>query len=427
MSHWYSARVKTACMAIIAGVALLVSPIAPAFDVPQIAAKIKAARPKVRDPAGWANDILGALQAHNLPQTPENVCALVAIIDQESAFSANPSVPNLGKMSEKAVVAKLNQHPILGGQAGTFLTQYPNPRNSFMQRIRHAKTERDLDWAYRDLTAGIAQEYKLSFLMNSDFARDFIESQNEINTLGPMQVDVGFAVQHEAARRGKALSLQEIYQLRDALYTRKGGLYYGTLLLLGYETGYSKKLFRFADYNAGRYTSRNAAFQTVVGALAKLPIATDGDLLMYAKSSVSPNVSNTEQAVRIVADKYGLILPNQRIRNDLMQEKTLGFNSTSTYKTVMQAYQLVKKTAAPYAVVPRITLRSEKTSRILTTERFANMVNKRYQRCLAQPAGAVSQAIPATVGKSVSPAAPTATDPHPAPSFLQDWVNLPAI
>jgi hypothetical protein len=392
---------------------------AQAFDAPQVAAKIRVARPKLHDPMGWATDILGALQAHKLPQTPDNVCSLIAIIDQESAFSANPAVPNLGKISEKALIKKLNQHPLLGGQASNFLTQYPNPSHPFMQRIRQAKTERDLDWAYRDVMAGLAQVYKLSFLMNSSFTRDFIESQNEINTLGAMQVDVGFAIQHEMQRRGNALSLQDIYQLRDTLYTRKGGLYYGTLLLLGYETAYDKKLYRFADYNAGRYSSRNAAFQQALGALAKQPIIPDGDLLIYEPGgAISPSISNTEQMVRYVADKYGLILPDQRIRSDLMQEKTLGFNLTSTYKTVIRAYQLVKKSTPAYAIVPQITLHSEKTLRILTTERFANKVNQRYQRCIAQPL-AVSP--PAT-----SLVAEPAKVAPPAASFLQNWINAPA-
>ena len=356
------------------------------YDIAQIAAKIAAARPKTSDTAGWANDILLALQAHNIPQTPENICAMVATIDQESAFSANPAVPNLGKLSEKAVINKLNQYPFLGGQAEAFLYQFPSSRDSFMQRIRRAKTERDLDTTYRNIMSSLAQEYHLSFLINSDYARDFIESQNEINTLGAMQVNIKFASQFESTRRGGApLSLNEIYQLRNDLYTRKVGLYYGALLLLGYDTGYNRKLYRFADYNAGRYSSRNAAFQTVLGTLAKLPLATDGDLLLYEKGQVSSAVSSTEQATRFVANKYGLILPDQRIRNDLMQEKTLGFNNTATYKTIMEAYRLVKKTLPPYAIVPHIVLHSSKTARKLTTESYANMVNKRYQKCLGAP------------------------------------------
>lgn len=433
MPNGYTARIRQALLVLTVIPALFTSHTFAAptatLDIAQIAATIKAARPKVSDPQGWANDILEALRANNLPRTPENICSVVAVTDQESAFAANPAVPNLGKLSQKAMISRLNQYPLLGGKAETLMYQLPNPRQNFMTRIRQAKTERDLDWAYRDLIASIAQAYKISFLMNSDMARDFIESRNEISTLGAMQVDVGFAVQQETARRRRALSLQEIYQLRDALYTRKVGLYYGVARLLGYETGYGQKQYRFADYNAGRYASRNAAFQTVVASLAKQPLATDGDLLIYDRNgAATATISNTEQMVRLVADKYGLILPESRIRSDLLQEKTYAFNQTSTYHTVMEAYRLVKKSAPPYAVVPRIGLRSSKTSRLLTTERYANMVSKRYQRCMAQPARTTTATTSVQQPQQIKPPpAPVATDPPPAPSFLQDWVNRQAI
>ncbi len=66
-----------------------------------------------------------------------------------------------------------------------------------------------------------------------------------------------------------------------------------------------------------------------------------------------------------------------------MQEKTLGFNDTPTYKLIRATYAKATGKAAVYAQVPSIELHSEKTSRILTTGKFANTVYGRYQRCLA--------------------------------------------
>jgi hypothetical protein len=301
---------------------------------------------------------------------------------------ANPAVPNLGKLSEQAVVEKLSKLSILRGGALLFLNRFPSANDSFMQRIRRAKTERDLDVAYRELIAGLgdyARQYKLGLLVDNGFARDLIEGSNEIDTIGSMQVAVDFAVQLETQRRGgRALSLQDIYQVRDSLYTRKGGLYYGALLLLGYESGYDKKLYRFADFNAGRYSSRNAAFQTVIAALGKQPLASDGDLLMYkADGSVAATVSGTEQALRRINQAFALNLKESQIRRDLLQEKTLGFNETTTYKLIRATYAKATGKAAVYAQVPNIQLHSEKTSRVLTTGKFANTVYGRYQRCLA--------------------------------------------
>lgn len=363
-------------------------PTAPAIPLEQAARLIKAAEPNARDPRGWALDLLEALRLHGLPQSLENVCAVIAITDQESGFVANPAVPNLGKLSEQAVLQKLNKIPMLGDGAALFLNQFPDKGNSFMQRIRKAKTERDLDLAYRDLITGLGQyarQYKLGLLLDNGFARDLIEGNNEIDTIGSMQVAVSFAVQYETEQRnGKALSLEEVYGVRDKLYTRKGGLYYGTLLLLGYKTGYDKKIYRFADFNAGRYSSRNAAFQAAVSALQGKALATDGDLLIYQEDgAVAASTSGTEKATLAVAGQLGLPLKASDIRKDFAQEKTLAFNDTRTYKAIMAAYRTQARQAAPYAIIPGITLRSEKASRILTTEKFATTVNGRYQRCVS--------------------------------------------
>lgn len=362
----------------------------PTIGLTQTASLIKAAEPNVHEPNGWATDLLNALSQHHLPQTKENVCAVIAVADQESGFVANPPVPNLGKIAEKAVIEKINKIPLLSGQAEAFLNRFPDPSNSFMQRIRKAKTEKDLDLAYRDLISGLekyALQFKMGLLVNNIFARDFIESRNEIDTIGSMQVAVDFAVQYESYRqRGKTLSLEEIYAIRDRLYTREGGLFYGSLLLLGYDSGYDKKIYRFADFNAGRYSSRNAAFQQVIAELLEQAIATDGDLLMYnADGSIASTISGTEKAIRALVQKFGLGLKDWEIRRDLSQEKTMSFNNTATYTTLTKLYKAVKKTPPAYAVIPKIVLHSEKTSRILTTERFATMVNNRYQRCLGQP------------------------------------------
>lgn len=365
-------------------------PSAPLVSLEQTTQLIKTAEPNAREPRAWASDLLAVLKEHGLHQSRENICAVIAIADQESGFVANPSIPNLGKISEQAVIAKLKKFSLLGEGAVLFLNKFPNANDSFMQRIRKAKTERDLDLAYRDLIGGLkqyAQQYKLTWLVDNRFANNFIEANNEINTIGSMQVAVSFAVQFEREKRqGKALSLEETYQIRDKLYTRKGGLYYGTLLLLGYESGYDKKIYRFADFNAGRYSSRNAAFQTMIAKLAGKVLATDGDLLIYqADGDVEMTVSGTEQAVRTVVQKFSLGFKDTQIRRDLLKEKQLAFNKTPVYQAILKIYKQETGQAPLYAKLPGIELHSEKSSRILTTAKFASTVNTRYQRCVGSP------------------------------------------
>src|SRR4051812_22893174 len=49
----------------------------------------------VTDREGWATDIHTAVAVLKIPITPDNVCAIVSIPEQESGFRADPSVPNL--------------------------------------------------------------------------------------------------------------------------------------------------------------------------------------------------------------------------------------------------------------------------------------------------------------------------------------------
>src|SRR5437762_2359144 len=68
---------------------------------------------------------------------------------------------------------------------------------------------------------------------------------NPIPTAGPMQVSVRFAEDWAREHHGQTATV------RDSLYTRQGGVYYGTARLFVHQAGYSRMLFRFADYNAG--------------------------------------------------------------------------------------------------------------------------------------------------------------------------------
>ncbi|WP_411728326.1 DUF1615 family protein [Methyloglobulus sp.] len=114
-----------------------------------------------------------------------------------------------------------------------------------------------------------------------DIFSGFIEQHNNIDTVSSVQVAVRFAINNEQSRRHKNLTLKEFWELRDLMYTRKGGLYYGAMQLLSYDSGYSQKIHRFADFNAGRYASRNAALQILLAKLLKKKLSLDGDLLNY--------------------------------------------------------------------------------------------------------------------------------------------------
>lgn len=52
---------------------------------------------------GWATDITAAFSAQNLPATKDNLCATLAVIEQESTYDADPSVPNLSAIARQEI------------------------------------------------------------------------------------------------------------------------------------------------------------------------------------------------------------------------------------------------------------------------------------------------------------------------------------
>ncbi|MFT3987588.1 DUF1615 family protein [Aestuariivirga sp.] len=92
---------------------------------------IHAAEPGRKDANGWAVDLSVALQSNDLAVTRENACAAIAVIDQESSFVANPAVPGLGRLSEKALRDKLAGYPVIGAKVAEWLDTNPLPRPYF--------------------------------------------------------------------------------------------------------------------------------------------------------------------------------------------------------------------------------------------------------------------------------------------------------
>lgn len=63
----------------------------------------------VRDSQGWATDIAAAFTAQDIAPTAENLCAVLAVTEQESTFQADPQVPGLGKIAWKEIDRRADQ------------------------------------------------------------------------------------------------------------------------------------------------------------------------------------------------------------------------------------------------------------------------------------------------------------------------------
>lgn len=335
---------------------------------------------RVKDRKQWATDILTAMDENKDPHTLENICSVIAIIDQESSFHANPVVPNLAEDAKKALFERVE---LKLGNIGLvrfkiMLKDKPSLDDNFMSQIGKIRTERDLDLLYRQMFDYFRDHYGLSVItgaMSLIEGHDMKEYLNPIKTLGSMQVHVNYAFKH-----ARASSKSE--EIRDEMYTQSGGVYYGTGRLLNYPARYDDPIYRFADYNSGIYSSRNAAFQQVISKLSDIPLALDGDLLSYDKDqNALSDRSNTESQIDLIADQQHWGMSVNNIRSDLLKEKDASFEDTATYRKINEYYKERFKKDAPYAVMPHVEISGPKLSRDYDTNWYANRVNGRYLRC----------------------------------------------
>ena len=336
----------------------------------------------VKDSRSWANDIEAVFKELNIVRDKQNICTVVAVIDQESNFVADPAVAGLGEKSLKELESRLNDklsQPVANYFRHILNTQ-PTTQDNFAKQIRRVKTERELDELYRQIFDYFSKHYKLNAL--TDAAKwvggDIAELLNPITTLGSMQVHIDYAKQHRRHRMDNDA-------LRRDLYSQYGGLYYGIHRLMLYPADYAKPIYRFADYNSGMYSSRNASFQNMLQTLSGSKLTLDGDLLLYdGNGSVRAALSQTEQSLQDVLLQYQINLTQRQIRSDLKKEKRKSFEQTESYQTIKRLYQQQTKKQPHYAMMPQVVISGPKLSRDYNTNWFASNVDKRYQRCMAK-------------------------------------------
>jgi hypothetical protein len=321
----------------------------------------------VKDRSAWATDMYAAFAALEIPPTPENVCAAVAITSQESGFQVDPVVPGLAGIARKEIARRgeLAGVPAFATEAALALPS--GNGKSYGERLAAVKTERQLSDLYDDLIGRVP------------FGRTLLADHNPVRTGGPMQVAIAFAESH-SAERPYPYALPG--NIRQEVFTRRGGVYFGIAHLLDYPAPYAQSLYRFADFNAGRYASRNAAFQKAVTELSGVPLELDGDLLRYEGGRAAAEAGSTERALRVLARRIDMSA--EAMRRDLEQEKSPGFEKTRLYARVFELADRIDRSGrpAPRALLPQIPLSSPKITRKLTTDWFANRVNERHQACM---------------------------------------------
>ncbi|PLR42531.1 DUF1615 domain-containing protein [Chimaeribacter arupi] len=313
------------------------------------------------DRKGWATDITAAFAAQQLTPSHSNLCAVLAVTEQESNFKADAPVPGLGKIAWKEIERRAGEKHIPAFVVRTALLIPSSNGKSYSTRLDKVRNEKELSEIFDDFIGMVPMGQRL------------FGNLNPVHTGGPMQVSIAFA---EAHAKGYPYPVDG--SIRREVFSRRGGIYFGTMHLLGYPTDYPTPLYRFADFNAGWYASRNAAFQQAVSRISGIPLALDGDLIRYD----SDTPGTTELAVRTLGKT--LDLSEREIRRALEQGEEEGFSDTTLYQRVYARADKLAGKPVPRAVLPGITLESPKITRKLTTAWFANRVNDRYQRCMAK-------------------------------------------
>ena len=321
----------------------------------------------VKDRNGWAGDLYTAYSRLNIPAAPQTYCATIAVIEQESSFQADPVVPGLPDIVWRGLEERVGKFGMPKFMLRTAMLKTSPDGKSYTDRINALKTEKQLNALYGDMIAELP------------FGKSWLSDYNPVRTAGPMQVSVAFAEEHA---REKTYPYPPGKSIRDEVFTRRGGVYFGAAILLDYPAPYDDVLFRFADFNAGRYSSRNAAFQAALNRLAGTSLSLDGDLLRYEKGRASAQSSGVETALARFAGR--LQMSRAEIRRDLLLEKSAAFSDSPLFNRLFRLAEVSAGRLLPRQQMPQIDLKSPKITRQLTTEWFARRVENRYRTCLGR-------------------------------------------
>ena len=321
----------------------------------------------VADRPGWATDIYAAFNAQDLDPSVENLCSVLAVAEQESNYQVDPAVPGMGKIARDEIDRRAARVHVPSLLVRSALDIRSPGGKTYSERLNAARTEKDLSAIFDDFI-GMVPMGKVLF---GNF--------NPVHTAGPMQVSIEFAERH-----AQDYPYTVEGTIRHEVFTRRGGMYFGIAHLLGYPVSYTQPIYRFADFNAGWYASRNAAFQSAVSQLTGTRLALDGDLISYG---FTPSLGATELAVRSLHRQ--LDMRNTTIRSQLEKGETLEFEETDLYRDVFALADKAAGKPVPRAILPGIVLESPKITRKLTTAWFAQRVDDRRSRCMARASGAL--------------------------------------
>jgi len=328
---------------------------------------------RVTDRGAWASDIVSALEALRLPPTREYLCATMAMIGQESGFQVDPVVPGLPKIAWKEIEKRRDRYGIPRILVDKIVAIRSTDGRTYKERLDTVRTERELSRVWDDLVIRLPIGQKL------------LGDANPIRTLGPMQVSIDF-IEQRARRQSDMVPLDS--DLRAIGFSRYGSIYFGAAHLFDYSAPYEKQLYRFADYNAGRYASRNAALQNAIAQVSGIRLVHDGVFLRDEEGKLP-----TETLSAALSLGPRIELDQAQILQDLKLSRSAELEKTKFYVRVFQLAEQQAAQSLPRALLPQLRITGPKIQRTnLTTGWFVQRVDSRYRACLARESAETEQA-----------------------------------
>src|SRR5512139_3641356 len=107
----------------------------------------------VADRNGWATDIYAAIAVLDIPPTVENLCAVVAITEQESGFRVDPVVPGLSSIAWKEIERRRERAGVPKLALDAALALPSGNGKSYRDRLDEVKTEQQLSLLFEDFIA----------------------------------------------------------------------------------------------------------------------------------------------------------------------------------------------------------------------------------------------------------------------------------
>jgi len=118
------------------------------------------------DREGWAADIQAALAAQRIDPSSENLCAVLAVIEQESGYRADPAVDGLARIAREEIDRRAAAKHVPRFMVTAALQIKSPDGRSYAQRLESVRSERELSELYEDIIGRVPLGSRLFAGMN---------------------------------------------------------------------------------------------------------------------------------------------------------------------------------------------------------------------------------------------------------------------